>query len=156
MSAAKPLRRWPEPGPAYLEAVAEVTVRFQEVDSMGVVWHGHYLTFFEEGRAAFGRRYGLSYQDVFAAGCLIPIVRVEVDYAAPARFGDTLRVVARLYPDDAARLLFSYEVQGPAGQALARGRTLQLFTTLEGAPVLTRPPVFDGFLERWRGELQTP
>ena len=52
------MRPWPKQADGYLECAAEVTVRFQEVDSMGVVWHGHYLTFFEEGRAAFGREFG--------------------------------------------------------------------------------------------------
>ena len=34
-------------------------IRFSEVDSMGVVWHGHYVKYFEDAREAFGAKYGL-------------------------------------------------------------------------------------------------
>jgi acyl-CoA thioesterase FadM len=39
-------RRWPEPTPRYLSAHCPVRVRFHEVDTLRVVWHGHYLTYF--------------------------------------------------------------------------------------------------------------
>ena len=29
-------------------------VRFSEVDSMKIVWHGEYIRYFEDGREAFG------------------------------------------------------------------------------------------------------
>ena len=31
-------------------------VRFSEVDSMNVVWHGSYPLYFEDAREAFGKR----------------------------------------------------------------------------------------------------
>ena len=38
----------------------EIDIRFSETDAMGVVWHGNYLKFFEDGREAFGKEFGLS------------------------------------------------------------------------------------------------
>ena len=32
-------------------------VRFSEVDSMQIVWHGEYVRYFEDGREAFGREF---------------------------------------------------------------------------------------------------
>ena len=55
--------RWGVPGPTFLEAEGSVRVRFQEVDALQVVWHGHYLGYFEEGRHAFGRAHGFEYQE---------------------------------------------------------------------------------------------
>ena len=34
----------------YLEETTTVRVRFQAVDSLRSVWHGHYVSYFEEGR----------------------------------------------------------------------------------------------------------
>ena len=31
----------------------EIIVRFSEVDSMRIVWHGNYLKYFEDGRESF-------------------------------------------------------------------------------------------------------
>ena len=42
----------------------EVKVRFGEVDSMGIVWHGNYVKYIEEGRESFGRKYGISYLEL--------------------------------------------------------------------------------------------
>ena len=40
-------------------------VRFSEVDSMQIVWHGEYVRYFEDGREACGRECaGLGYMDI--------------------------------------------------------------------------------------------
>ena len=60
--------------------IAELTVRqpfqvrFNETDALGIVWHGNYITYFEDGREAFGREHGISYLDVQQHGYTTPIV----------------------------------------------------------------------------------
>ena len=149
-------QRFPAPGPRYLQVETPVRVRFHEVDSLRIAWHGHYVTWLEEGREGFGRELGFGYQDVAAAGCLIPLVHLELDWFAPARHGDLLAVRTRLHPDERARLQFTYEVLGPTGQLLARGRTVQVFTDREGQLLLTRPAVYVEFLARHAGKLVGP
>lgn len=150
-------RRLGPPAAAYLEASTAVRVRFQEVDSMGVVWHGHYLTYLEEARCAFGRRYGFDYSDFFAHGLHAPIVHTELAHFAPARFGDELTITARLHVDDSARIDFTYRIDGPAkGHALATGRTVQVFTTPLGELCLARPAILSDFVTRWRDQLNNP
>ncbi len=144
---------WSEKGQRFLEASTSLRVRFHEVDVLHVVWHGHYLAYFEEARQAFGRQYALDYHDVHAAGLLVPLVHVEVDYFAPARLGDLLTVRARLYPDLGARLNFAYLVSGPAGDRLATGKTVQVFTGTDGSLVMTRPRFYEEFLARWETKL---
>ena len=43
-------------------------VRFNETDPLGIVWHGNYITYFEDGREAFGRHFGISYLDIQKSG----------------------------------------------------------------------------------------
>ena len=52
-----------------LRAEKEINVRFSEVDSMGIVWHGNYATYFEDAREVFGRLYHLEYLYIFEKGC---------------------------------------------------------------------------------------
>ena len=54
--------------PTALTASVIIRVRFSETDPLGIVWHGNYIKYFEEGREAFGRKYGLSYLDVQREG----------------------------------------------------------------------------------------
>ncbi len=58
----------------------KIRIRFSEVDSLKVVWHGHYLKYFEDGREAFGRQYGIGYMDFFANGIIVPLVHVELNF----------------------------------------------------------------------------
>ena len=49
-----------------LKASKEFDVRFSEVDSMNIVWHGSYALYFEDAREEFGRVFGLSYHEYIA------------------------------------------------------------------------------------------
>ena len=51
-----------------LTATTTTKVRFNETDSLGITWHGHYVTYFEDGREAFGTAFGLHYLDIFNNG----------------------------------------------------------------------------------------
>ena len=42
--------------PAPLVVGIDRRVRFEEVDALGMVWHGRYPSYFEDGRIAFGDR----------------------------------------------------------------------------------------------------
>lgn len=134
----------------YVESVCQVSVRFQEVDVLGVVWHGHYLTYFELGRVAFGREYRFDYLDIHAAGLVAPLVDLDVHYMAPARYGDTLTVRSRLMNVDGAQVRFEYVVEDSQGKALATGRSRQVFLDLAGNLLVIRPPILEDLLVRCR------
>lgn len=131
----------------YLRESCVLRVRFQDVDSMRVVWHGHYLSYFEEGRNALGRRYGISYQHVMDAGLMVPLVHLECEYLQAARFDQELCVDTRLWIVPGARLHFSYEIRDAAGEErLCTGHSTQVFTDAEGEMLLSRPPMYRDFL----------
>lgn len=137
----------PAPQP-YLEETCVIPVRFHEVDSMRVVWHGHYVAYFEEARRALGRRYGVDYTTFFAHNTPAPVAQLHLDYLVPARLADTLLVTARLFKTEAAKLEFEYEIRRQADRTLlAFGSSLQVFTTVKGELLLTMPPFM---VERYR------
>lgn len=117
---------------------------------MHVVWHGHYITYFEEGRRAFGRKYGLDYPVFLEHQVVAPLVKVNVEYLSPAREGDVVLVTARLLESQGAKIEFEYDIRRESdGRALARGYTMQAFTTLQGELVLTRPAFMAERYKRW-------
>lgn len=145
----------------YLEHRTSITVRFHEVDSMRIAWHGHYVTWMECGREALGRDHGLSYADFLAAGLGVPVVHLALDYKAPARYGDDVVVVTRLFERPQAKLEFQYDIvrTGPDGgeTLLARGTSVQAFTDLEGSLRLNPPDLLVAFYDRWRPHMrETP
>ena len=137
----------PAPQP-YLEETCLIPIRFHEVDSMLVVWHGHYVTYMEEARRALGRRHGVDYTIFFAHNTPAPVAQLRLDYLAPARLADTLTVTARLFKSEAAKLEFEYEIRRQGDRSLlAFGASLQVFTNLQGELLLTLPPFM---VERYR------
>jgi len=151
-----PRRYFPvdEGAPASLTATVDRRVRFEELDPLGMVWHGRYVSFFEDGRVAFGDRFGMSYAEFHAAGVAAPIVQLHLDYASPSRFDETLRIETIAHWTEALRLNFEYRITATEGRLVARGYTVQLFTDSEGGLLLASPPFIETFRRRWRaGEL---
>jgi acyl-CoA thioester hydrolase len=125
----------------------EVPVRFSEVDSLGIVWHGHYLRYFEDGREAFGKRYGLSYLDYFAEGYLVPIVSVQCDYKQVVRYGDRIIVETTYTPCESAKINFTYRlVNAETRELVVTGSTTQVFLSKHKFTLqLTNPDFFSNW-----------
>ena len=107
----------------------ELEIRFSEVDMMGVVWHGNYPLYLEDAREAFGAEFGLSYALYIKENVFVPIVKMDVDYKRPVRFG--MRPVIRIeyVPTDAAKVIFDYKLYDKeSGDVFLTARTVQVFT----------------------------
>ncbi len=129
-----------------LTATHEIRVRFNETDAMGIVWHGNYLVYFEEGREAFGRQYGISYLDVMAHGYGSPIVKSVVEHKLPLKYGDIARMEVRYTDCDAAKAVFDYTIYTPDGRVACIGSTTQVFLDSEGQMALYPPD----FIVEWK------
>jgi acyl-CoA thioester hydrolase len=131
-----------------LTAEVEIPIRFSETDAMGVVWHGNYLKFFEDGREAFGEKYGLKYLDIFDNGFFTPIVKSEVNHKAPVYYGQKVNVLTRFIPSKAAKMIFEYEVVNvTTGEICATGKTVQVFLTADKRELeLSMPPFYKDWI----------
>jgi acyl-CoA thioester hydrolase len=128
----------------------EIMVRFGEVDSMSIVWHGNYLKYFEDGRESFGVKYNLGYLDVYKYNIMIPIVKVACDFKKPLVYGDTAIVETRFINSDAAKIQFAYSVYRKSDlELMATGSSTQVFLTPEKELLLTFPPFFIGWKKKW-------
>ena len=124
-------------------------VRFPEVDAYGVVWHGHYLAYFEVARNALCAAAGLTPAEALAAGYKVPITRADLAVKHPARLDDALLVAATLRPPEMAKLVMDYEVRRlPLGELLATGTTEQVTLNPAGELLLGFPAPVKKLVER--------
>ena len=137
--------------PADLISTTQTTVRFSEVDSMQVVWHGEYVRYFEDGREAFGREYpGLGYLDFYANGYTAPIVDLQLQYISPLTVNDVAIIETRYIDTVAAKLCFEYIIRRQSDNRLvARGSSVQVFVDASGNMDLNIPSFFDEWKKRW-------
>jgi acyl-CoA thioester hydrolase len=128
----------------------EITVRFSEVDSMKIVWHGNYLKYFEDGRESFGLKYNLGYLEVYKHNVMIPIVKVSCDFKRPLVYGDELIVETRFIPTEAAKIVFEYTIYRKQDFVVAAaGSSTQVFLTPDGELLLTSPEFYIGWKKKW-------
>ncbi|HEX6891864.1 MAG TPA: acyl-CoA thioesterase [Chryseolinea sp.] len=128
----------------------EVTVRFNEADPLGIVWHGHYLRYFEDGREAFGKAHGFSYLDCYKHGLALPVVSVHCDYSKPLRYGDTVKVLTTFDKNAADKVNFDYKIFEASRKTLvAKGSSVQVFVDLKDFQLqLTLPAFFEEWKQR--------
>ena len=75
-----------------LKSEKNFDIRFSEVDSMGIVWHGSYALYLEDAREQFGRDYHLEYLYIFDQGYYAPLVELHMEYKRPLRYKNSARV----------------------------------------------------------------
>jgi acyl-CoA thioester hydrolase len=129
---------------------SEILIRFNEADPLGIVWHGHYIRYFEDGRESFGNKYGIGYLDFYKLGYIVPIVKIECDYKRSLRFGDKVIVETTYVPCDAAKLKFHYRLfKSGTDELVATGDSVQVFLDKENSMLqLTNPPFFEAWKQK--------
>lgn len=126
---------------------SETTVRFSEVDAMGIVWHGNFVKYMEDGRESFGRKYGLGYYDLYDKGYMVPLVKLAIDYKLQLKYGERIIIETTWVNCDAAKIVFKYRIMRKSDEAvLMTAGSTQVFLNREGELELTNP----GFYLDWK------
>ncbi|QNJ97783.1 acyl-CoA thioesterase [Constantimarinum furrinae] len=133
-----------------LKNTHEIRVRFNETDPLGIVWHGYYIQYFEEGREAFGREHGISYLDIKAEGYVCPIVRTTMEHKLPLRYGDVATIETVFIPSEAAKMIFRYNIFNENKELVCHGETIQVFTTSGNMELALLNPAF---YKRWKHKM---
>ena len=103
-----------------------IEVPFHDVDTMNVVWHGHYVKYLEVARCALLDKIGHNYTAMLEAGYAWPVIDMQLRYVRGATFGQTLNVRASLVEWE-NRLKVNYLITDLAtGERLTRAVTVQV------------------------------
>ncbi|WP_312905176.1 acyl-CoA thioesterase [Stutzerimonas nitrititolerans] len=132
-----------------LQAEVEILVPFFDVDSMDVVWHGHYIKYFEVARCALLDSIGHNYQQMRDAGYAWPVIDVQLRYMRGARFNQRILVRADLVEWE-NRLKINYLINdAETGERMTRGTSVQVAVEMASREMqLASPKVFVEAVER--------
>lgn len=110
------------PGPV---SRTSLRVRYGETDQMGVVYHGHYFAYFEQGRTEYLRERGMTYRELEEQGTFLAVVECACRYRANASYDEALTVETVLSAASRVKIRFDYRVLRSAdGVLLAEGHTV--------------------------------
>ena len=133
-----------------LKASKVFDIRFSEVDSMGVVWHGAYPLYFEDAREEFGRQYKLEYMRMSDFGFYAPLVDLEFHYRKPLLYEMRPRIDIIYHPTLSAKIIFDYEIHDTANDELmAYGRSVQVFMDKDYQLVWSNPDFYQEWKRMW-------
>ena len=114
--------------------ITEHHVNFYDTDAMAVVHHSNYIRWFETGRVAYLRKYGITLGEMMEDGYVFPITEVRAKYVSPGRFDDDICIETRPKALTKAKMAFQYRVFNKAtGELMVTGfivrgpRTLKMF-----------------------------
>jgi acyl-CoA thioester hydrolase len=87
-------------------------VRWAEVDRQGIVFNGHYLTYFDVAITEYWRAIGYPYPDgLLEHGCDTFVRKATLEYHAPAGFDDLLEIGVRVARIGRSSMRFLLEIQ---------------------------------------------
>ena len=133
-----------------LQQTEEIRVRFNETDPLGIVWHGNYITYFEDGREAFGRKHGLTYLDIQNAGFVTPIVKSTCEHFLPLKYGETFTIETTFINSRSAKLIYQYLLYNKENKLVCSGETIQVFLDNDNNLCLYYPE----FFQAWKNKME--
>ncbi|NWD50948.1 acyl-CoA thioesterase [Pseudomonas gingeri] len=123
-----------------LQVDTEILVPFFDVDTMNVVWHGHYVKYLEVARCALLDHIGHNYAQMLESGYAWPVIDLQLRYVRGAVFGQKINVRADLLEWE-NRLKVNYLITDLAsGERLTRASTVQVAVDINSREMLLASP----------------
>jgi acyl-CoA thioester hydrolase len=105
-----------------MPSITSIRVRFEDTDTMSVVYYGNYLTYFAVAWVEYLRERGFPISEVNKR-IHMPVVEALVRYVKPARLDNLLEVTSRVGERKRASFTFFYEIKNEAREIVATGYT---------------------------------
>ena len=116
-------------------SISRVRVRYDDTDTIGVVYYANYLVWFEVGRTDLLRESGWDYREMEKEGYALPVIDAHCTYREAAKYDDLLDVRTTGMLLSPVRVQFTYEVVRTADAAmLATGTTIHATLDRAGRP----------------------
>jgi acyl-CoA thioester hydrolase len=116
-----------------------IKVPFHDLDPAGIVWHGHYLKYFEVARCELLDSFGYNYDRMVESGYAWPVIDMHLRFVKPALFGQEILVTAELAEWE-YRLKIDYVIRDLAGARMCKGSTVQVAVVIATREMCLRSP----------------
>lgn len=87
--------------------VMDVRIYYEDTDCGGVVYYANYLRYMERARTEYIASKGYSVKQLADQGTVFMVLRAEIDYKSPARYGDIIEI--ETWVRDATRATMVFE-----------------------------------------------
>ncbi|MEI6630986.1 MAG: YbgC/FadM family acyl-CoA thioesterase [bacterium] len=88
----------------------ERKIYYHDTDCGGVVYYANYLKHLEEARTEYCLKRGINLKELGENGTYFVVAHVDLDYKAPARYQDTIKITAQIQKTGTASLYFLQQI----------------------------------------------
>jgi acyl-CoA thioester hydrolase len=107
-------------------------IPFHDVDSLGMVWHGHYYKYFELARTVLYRSLNFDVDDMRRLGFTFPVIESQCRYSEALQYGQQVDISAHFHEWE-YYILIEYRInETGSGKRAAYGHTKQAVCNLAG------------------------
>ncbi|NBI42659.1 acyl-CoA thioesterase [[Haemophilus] felis] len=133
----------------YASHFSDYEIPFFDVDSMDIMWHGHYVKYLEMARCAFLEEIHYTYDVMKKKGYGWPIVQLNLKYVKPAMFRQKVRVHLAVVEYESC-LRIEYVIKDlSSGQTLTKGSTTQVAVEINSREMQLQTP------QSWRDAIES-
>ena len=123
-----------------MHAEVIIEIPFHDVDTMNIVWHGHYIKYFEIARCKLLDEFQYNYMQMKASGYAWPVIESYVKYVQGIEFQQKIKVRATLKEWE-NRLKIEYLIfDASSGRRLTKGFTTQVAVNMETREMCFQSP----------------
>ncbi len=119
----------------------KLRVLYGDTDQMGYVYYGNYGYYYEQARSEAIRSIGISYKQLEDEGTMMPIIRMNIKYIAPAYYDELLTIKTFVTHLPNRIIVFNYEVFNEKNELINEGETHLAFVDAATKRIKAAPPV---------------
>lgn len=112
----------------------KIKIYYHHTDCGGVVYYANYLHFLEDARTEFLAQRGINIKELIQKGAFFVVSHQEVDYKAPAEYGDTLEITTQVKEVTGVRINLEHKVKKDDLTLVAEARTTLAFVGRDFRP----------------------
>jgi acyl-CoA thioester hydrolase len=113
----------------------DVHIYYEDTDCGGVVYYANYLRYMERARTEYLASRGYSVKKLMDEGTIFMVLRVEVDYKSPARYGDIIEIETWVRDVTRVTMMFEHIMrEKTAGRIFVVCRTKVVYVDRNGRP----------------------
>jgi acyl-CoA thioester hydrolase len=89
----------------------DVKIYYEDTDCGGVVYYANYLRYMERARTEYLASRGYSVKKLMDEGTIFMVLRAEIDYKSPARYGDTIEIETWVSDTSRVTMVFNHRMR---------------------------------------------
>ncbi len=117
----------------------KIRPRYDEVDQMGYVYHGNYVSYCHQARTELLRKFGINDKVLEENGIMMPVISMNLRYLKPSGYDKELTIRTFINELPSTRLHFEFVFENDQGIKVCKAESTVVFVDKESRKPMRTP-----------------